>query len=168
MLARISVVLAAAVLEACAAQPAVPDPLQPPAGQALVAKYFANGVQIYECTNAQNGGYAWTFRRPEAALSDAAGKPMGTHYAGPTWRALDGSTVAGEAVARAPSKDPASIPQLLLTAKKGDGDGLFSKVASIQRLDTVGGPAPATGCASADDLNHVARIRYTATYPFYR
>jgi len=94
---------------------------------------------------------------------------MGSHYAGPTWRAPDGGTVVAEVRSKAAAKDPASIPLLLLSAKShGDGDGLFSKVSSIQRLDTVGGQAPVNNCASAQDLARVARVPYTATYYFYR
>jgi len=169
MLARSSLaVLSATLLGACATRPDVPEALRAPAGQELVLALLANGDQIYDCAAAQNGGYAWKFRAPEATLRDVAGNLVVSHYAGPTWRAPDGSTVVGEVVARAPAKDSASIPQLLLSAKSGDGDGLFSKVKSVQRLDTVGGQAPATGCSTATDLARVARVPYTATYAFYR
>ena len=169
MLARLPLaVLAATLLDACATRPEVPDALLPPAGQELVLELHADGVQIYDCAAAPNGGYAWKFRAPEATLRDTAGKLMGDHFAGPTWRAPDGSSAVGEVVAKAPSRSPDAIPQLLLSAKRGDGDGLFSKVKSVQRLDTVGGQQPAGGCASATDLARVARVPYTATYAFYQ
>ncbi len=166
---RIWTLLAAGILNACAAMPDAPEALRPPAGQELVAKLLASGVQIYDCAASAKGGYEWKFRAPEASLRDASGKPMGVHYAGPTWRALDGSTVVGEVVARAPAKDGTSIPQLLLAARRGDGDGSFSRVASVQRLATAGGQAPAaSGCSSAADVARVAKVPYTATYYFYQ
>ena len=157
------------ILQACAAHREAPEALRPPVGQELVLALQADGYQIYDCAAAADGGYGWKFRAPEATLRDLSGKPMGSHYAGPTWRALDGSTVVAEVRSKAPAKDPANIPLLLLGAKShGDGDGLFSKVASIQRLDTVGGQAPAASCGSATDLARVARVPYSATYYFYK
>lgn len=43
----------------------------------------------------------------------------------------------------------------------------MSEVTYIQRLDTQGGLAPATGCDAAHE-GATARIGYTATYYFYR
>src|SRR3954470_7903189 len=163
-----TMILVASLLTACATRPDVPEALRAPEGQQLVLALAANGVQIYDCAASPKGGYEWKFRAPEASLQDMNGKPMGTHYAGPTWRALDGSSVVGEIVARAPAKDPGSIPQLLLSAKRGDGDGMMSKIASVQRLDTVGGQAPTQRCSSASDLARMARVPYTATYYFYQ
>ena len=44
---------------------------------------------------------------------------------------------------------PGTIPWLLLSAKKTEGTGVFSKVSSIQRIDTTGGKAPESGCDAA-------------------
>jgi hypothetical protein len=38
----------------------------------------------------------------------------------------------------------------------------------IQRLNTVGGPAPSTGCAVPSDVGHEAFVPYTADYLFYK
>ena len=46
------------------------------------------------------------------------------------------------------------------------GPGLLADVRSIQRLDTVGGTAPAQGC-DRDNASREARVPYTATYYFY-
>ena len=165
----VTAMMVAAGLAGCATAPNAPEALRPPAGQELVLALQADGVQIYDCAAAAKGGYEWKFRAPEATLRDVGGKPMGSHYAGPTWRAPDGSTVVAEVRSKAAAKDPANIPLLLLAAKShGDGDGLFSKVSSIQRLETVGGQAPSTSCGSATDLARVARVPYSATYYFYR
>ncbi len=167
--ALVMTTVALVAMAGCASTPQAPEALRPPIEQKLMLVLQADGVQIYDCAAAENGGYAWKFRAPEAALRTVSGLPMGSHYAGPTWKAPDGSTVVAQVASKAASKDPANIPLLLLTAKShGDGDGLFSKVASIQRLDTVGGQAPATSCGSAQDLARVARVPYAATYYFYR
>lgn len=160
--------LAATLVSACATQPDVPEALRPPSGEELILQLHAEGFQIYDCAAAPNGGYAWKFRAPEATLRDVSGKPMGSHYEGPTWRAADGSAVVGESVAKAPSRDSQSIPQLLLSAKRSEGKGVFSRVKSVQRLDTVGGLQPTTGCVADTDLARVVRVPYTATYAFYQ
>jgi len=158
-----------ASLEGCASRPDVPEALRPPAGQALAVELLASGVQVYECAAGEAvGTYEWKFRGPEASLRDPGGRPMGTHFAGPTWKAPDGSFVVGEVRGRAPAKEPGAIPHLLLAAKgAGDGDGLFAGVRSILRLDTVGGQAPDAGC-NATKLAAVARVPYSATYYFYK
>jgi len=55
---------------------------------------------------------------------------------------------------------------LLLTAKSVGTDGSFSKVTSVQRVSTVGGIAPKTGC-SQTTAGTAARIKYTADYYFF-
>ena len=91
---------------------------------------------------------------------------IGTHYAGPSWEAIDGSKVQGEVKARFASSDPQAIPWLLLATRSTGKDGSFAKVTFIQRLETVGGKAPADGCTQAK-LNQELRIDYTANYHLY-
>lgn len=142
----------------------VPAALNPPAGQTIAFKYKGVGVQIYDCKATANG-FAWTFRAPVADLLKSNGKKAGTHYAGPTWEAKDGSTVVGSRVAGV-TVDPTAIPWLLLTAVSHTGDGKMSDVLTIQRLSTTGGLAPATGC-DADHVGDEADVPYTADYVFY-
>jgi len=158
----------------CASGPVVPAPevpahLRPPAGQVLFLEALASGVQIYECASKpdQPSSYEWAFRAPEAALADRTGRPLGKHFAGPTWESPDGTSVIGEVKARDPGPDPSSIPWLLLSAKSNAGAGALSKTTSIQRVKTVGGVAPAEPCGTTN-AKQVARVPYTATYYFYR
>src|SRR5271154_3934206 len=143
-------IAAFAVLAGCATRaPApIPEPLHVAETQRLLTRLHAVGVQVYQCQPAKNDPtlFEWAFKQPEADLSTEAGKSVGKHYAGPTWEAHDGSKVIGEVVARSDSPKSGSIPWLLLRAKTTSGVGLFSGVTSIQRLDTVGGSAPAGGC----------------------
>jgi hypothetical protein len=62
------------------------------------------------------------------------------HFAGPTWQALDGSLVVGNAAKATdfPAPDQDGVDWLLIPAQSTSGNGLFSKVTYIQRLYTTG------------------------------
>jgi hypothetical protein len=128
----------------------------------------ASGVQIYECKPSKDtpAKFEWAFVAPEAVLRDPAGKVIGTHYAGPTWEASDGSKVVGTVVARDPGPDASAIPWLLLSAASVTGHGIFERTRSVQRLHTVGGKAPPDGCDASQSGKQV-RIPYAADYFFY-
>ena len=146
------------------AQPATFDP---PAGHELAFTLRASGVQIYECKAKKDNSaqFEWVFKAPEADLFDPDGKKVGSHFKGPTWKANDGSSVVGEKP-KSYVKDTNAIPWLLLDVKQHEGTGIFSKVTSIQRVDTVGGKAPAGGCDAAS-VGKEIRVPYTANYRFY-
>ena len=147
---------------------AIPDSLKAPPTQTLAVVAQAVGVQIYECTTSKTdpARAEWAFQSPEAELFDNSGERIGKHYAGPTWESNDGSKVAGETKARDDGPDRNAIPWLLLSTKSIQGDGVFSGTQSVQRVDTVGGQAPADGC-DRENLGKVARVPYRATYNFY-
>jgi hypothetical protein len=127
---------------------------------------FGKGVQIYTCT-ATGNDYAWHLKAPDARLSDAQGKVIGKHFAGPSWQANDGSTVVGEPLNASPSPNQGAIPWLVLRATSHDGSGDMANVAYIVRTQTEGGVAPATGC-DAGHTNTELRVPYTAVYLFFR
>lgn len=144
----------------------VPAAIAPAADQTIKAKYNAVGVQVYMC-NGVAAGPTWTFVAPQANLMKDNGKLVATHFIGPTWQGNDGSSVVGSKTAGA-TVDATAIPWLLLTATShADSDGFFQDVTSIQRLSTVGGLAPATGC-DADHLGTIAQVPYSAEYVFYK
>jgi hypothetical protein len=144
----------------------VPAAVSPPADATLKAAFGARGVQIYVCsTPAAGGAPAWTLKAPHAVLFQGF-DTVAIHFAGPSWQALDGSLVTGTKVAADPGPDPTAIPWLLLSAASNVGAGLFSDVTFIQRLDTVGGVAPASGC-DADHVGAQALVPYRADYFFY-
>lgn len=154
---------------ALAASGQVPDNLNPPAGEVVYLEALASGVQIYECASKgdQPSTYEWVFRGPEARLVDRSGRPLGKHYAGPTWESTDGSSVVGEVEAKDPGPSSSAIPWLLLATKSKGGRGSFSESTHIQRVQTVGGLAPSESCSAAN-AKQLARVPYTATYYFYR
>jgi hypothetical protein len=142
------------------------DPLVPaPQGAPMLLEVAADGVQIYAC-EAKGQGFEWVFKAPEANLFDKQGLQVGTHFAGPTWKAGDGSTVVGEVAARADAPAGGAIPWLLLRAKSQEGSGVLSTVAFIRRVDTKGGIAPASVC-DATRSGAQARVRYYALYQFF-
>jgi hypothetical protein len=148
--------------------PVVPDGIKVPPTEVLSFAANAKGVQIYECrvkkdTTARS---EWVLRAPEADLFDGDGKRIGRHYGGPTWESSDGSKVIGEVKGSEPSTDATAIPWLLLQAKTHEGNGVFSRVNTIQRLETVGGKPPAEGCDQSSSSKEV-RVPYTAVYYFY-
>jgi len=146
----------------------VPDKLKPGANESVAMIVAAKGVQIYECRakKDQAGGYEWAFVAPEADLFDARGTRIGRHYAGPHWESTDGSKIVGTVKERADAPMADAIPWLLLAARSVGPEGSFSKVTSIQRVNTVGGVAPASGCSQAA-AGTPTRINYTADYYFF-
>jgi hypothetical protein len=127
---------------------------------------FGKGVQIYTC-KAANGSYVWTFKAPEATLSDARGRVIGKHFAGPSWQAEDGSLVVGEPISVSPSPDAGAVAWIVMRAKSHTGQGVMASVQYIVRTRTRGGVAPATGCDAAH-AGTETRVRYSAVYLFFR
>jgi len=167
---RASALLAPVLLAACAGAPqtvALPDAIKGADSETLAMIVPAKGVQIYECRARANqpAAYEWAFVGPEAELFDTRGARIGKHYGGPAWEAADGSKITGAVKARADAPAAAKdIPWLLLTATQaGAGTGAFSAITSVQRVNTMGGVAPADGCAQAT-AGTVLRMPYTADY----
>jgi hypothetical protein len=122
---------------------------------------YAEGVQIYRWN-----GTSWVFVAPEAVLfADAGGHgQVGFHYAGPTWETFSGSKVVGVVIDRC-MPDPTAIPWLKLGAVSKQGPGVLDQVGLIQRVNTVGGIAPAQ---AGTFPGQEARVPYTTEYFFYR
>lgn len=146
----------------------VPANLVPPASSVLLFDLEATGVQIYACETDPNDAtsFVWTFKAPEADLFNSRGDLAATHFAGPTWQGFDGSAVVGAVLERADAPDAGAIPWLLLEAQEHTGSGAFATITYVQRLDTVGGVAPAEGCDESHEGEEV-RVPYEATYAFY-
>jgi FtsP/CotA-like multicopper oxidase with cupredoxin domain len=157
--------LAGIMLSFTAQAQQVPAQIQAPANEQLLLQVHAKGDQVYTCKEGVTQ-FAWTLKAPDAQLFDKDGKPFGKHFAGPSWEANDGSRVTGKAVANAPSPDADSIPWLLVNIVGHEGSGVLSRATTIQRINTKGGKAPASGCDSAHAGQEV-RVPYSADYLFY-
>jgi hypothetical protein len=99
-----------------------------------------------------------------------AGKPIMTHGTGPSWQARGGSTVVGARVDGV-TVSPSAVPWLLLRATSTtpgpDGGDRLTDTTYIQRVNTTGGLAPASGC-DATSVGATANVPYTADYYFDR
>jgi hypothetical protein len=136
-------------------------------------------------------GFAWILFGPQATLFDDDDEHVITHFLSPnpspndplgsgtpraTWQhSQDTSTVWAMAIASYSTPGfnaRGDIPWLLLQvvgAQDGPTSGHTLTVTTfIQRLNTSGGVAPSTGCASAADVGKRAFVPYTADYFFYK
>jgi hypothetical protein len=148
-------------------RPAVPDTLKAPAGEQVVLLAHASGAQIYVCGQKTGGKPSWALEGPDAQLRDPNGVLVARHYAGPTWKHTDGSEVSGKPAAHVDSPDASSIPWLLVTATGHSGNGILSRVTTIQRINTHGGQPPSASDCDTATLGHHAKSAYTADYYFY-
>jgi hypothetical protein len=148
--------------------PEVPSNLEVGEGYEVSYHTYARGVQVYVCRETYPDVYAWVFKEPIATLYKDANynAVVGTHYAGPTWESNSGSTVVAARLEGA-TVDPTAIPWLKLGAVTTTGPGIFEGTTHIQRVNTVGGKAPATG-AEASTVGMEIHVPYTAEYYFYK
>jgi uncharacterized protein DUF3455 len=139
----------------------IPSAIAAPPNSELLLMAHARGFQIYVCR-----AEGWVLKAPEALLYDQQGTAIGKHFAGPAWQHNDGSRITGKLAAKVDSPDPAAIPWLLLDVTAHEGHGIFSRVTSIQRINTAGGLPPASVCAESNrDAEH--QSPYSADYYFY-
>jgi len=184
--AALGIALAIAVPHAAHAQtvtpPSVPAGLEVPAPNEAFLLGRGVGTQNYVCQpSGPLGRVAWTLFTPQATLFDDQGEQLTTHFFSPnpveggivraTWEdSGDTSTVWARAIASATVKSNAIAWVLLevVGTKTGPtGGDTFSKTTFIQRVNTEGGLAPATGCDTLPDVGGKQFVPYTADYFFY-
>ncbi len=173
--------------------PDVPIDIQVPEGNVVFLKGQAVGTQNYACSPSGTG-FAWILFTPEATLFNRADKQTITHFFGPNpdqndvntdprvvskgairaaWQARDTSTVWAKVspLSRPVVVRPDSVPWLLLETvgvQEGPtGGDTLTPTTFIQRVNTVGGLAPPTGCSNSTDVGKKAFIPYTADYFFF-
>jgi hypothetical protein len=151
------------------ARPVMPDAsLEPPASVVPVLVLYGQGVQRYVCKAKDKAPetFEWTLKEPQAKLYDGEGHELGAHSAGPTWQLSDGSkAVKKKLVASFPALQSDGVPWLLLEIESS-GTGRLAGTRYVQRIDTVGGVAPAIGCDAAH-AGATTDVEYRATYLFY-
>jgi hypothetical protein len=158
------------------------DPLDPrtyaPESKLFLAVH-ALGVQKYACQ--ADGTWLFTdpvailFTDPADTLYKATGarkpKPVGVHFLNvatgrPVWQYKDGSSVEAARMVSVPAA-AGNIPSLLLkavvTTAGPDGNRMVG-TTWVQRLDTVGGVAPAGTCTPGAKT----AVLYSAEYSFWR
>jgi hypothetical protein len=170
--------------------PPVPTDVALPPENTVFLEGHATGTQNYICLPS-GSGFAWTFFSPQATLfTDIKGfgadirQQIITHFLSPnpeekgtpraTWQSsFDSSEAWAKAIGT--SRDPnfvaqGAIPWLLLqvvgTQRGPTQGGSLAATTYIQRLNTSGGVAPATGCSTSTDVGATALVPYTADYFF--
>ena len=168
--------------------PPVPDRLHVADGNEAFLIAHAFGSQDYVCA-ASGSGVAFVLTTPEAVLFDNPGRRVINHFFSPnpieggtiraTWQSTRNSSAFWGSLVRPATfdTDPDFVAQdaiaWLLLGRAGvlEGSGTGDNLAAVtfvQRVNTVGGLAPATGCSSPDDLRKTAIVPYEADYVFYR
>jgi Protein of unknown function (DUF3455) len=141
--------------------------------------------------------FAFTLFTPQATLFDDLKEQVITHFFSPnpfeknsnpavvapgmirvTWQhSQDTSTIWAKVNPDGSSSNPGFVAQgavaWLLLKVVGAQDGptggdTLTATTFVQRLNTSGGVAPSTGCASPTDLGNQAFVPYTADYFFYK
>ena len=164
--------------------PPVPEAIQVPSGYKPFLSAHAIGTQGYVCV-AVGSTYSWTPFGPQATLFNEENQQMLTHFLSatpfsltlnPAWQHSRDSSIVWGQVSRSSSDPnfvaPGAIPWLLLEAVVvGDGPTGGDRMLVtrfIQRVNTVEGMAPSTGCAAATDIKKRALVPYEADYYFYK
>jgi hypothetical protein len=165
-----ALVLAAALpaVAAIAEPPGIAAGISAPADEEAAFMLSASGAHVYHCKQTPNdpNAYAWYFTAPDATLYEGT-RTIGTHTSVNLWEsASDRSSVAG-VVRSTQSAGVDALPWALYRAQPLAVSGMFAGVTSIQRVNTVGGAAPATGCSAAND-GAESRVAFTADYYFYK
>ncbi len=126
-------------------RPEVPKSLQAPAGEEVLLVAHAKGTQIYKCKAGADQKFTWALKGPEAELK----------------------MVAKEDAPKVEAPKPGAIPWLLLKAVSHTGEGIFSRVTSIQRIHTEGGLPPEANSCDASARDTESNSAYSADYYFY-
>ena len=174
--------------------PPLPAGMAPvPAGNELFLGTHAVGTQNYVC-QPSGAGVAYVLFTPQATLFGEDGVQIITHFNSPnpdepntdpkvvapqgtiraTWQFKDTSRVWAKVHQPdgAVTVDKDAIAWLLLDAvghQNGPtGGDKLRKTTFVQRLNTIGGLAPKTGCSSLADVGNKAFVPYTADYFFYK
>ena len=158
--------------------PDLPAAIAVPAGNVAYLEGHAVGTQGYVCIQKSDGTFAWSFFGPDATLFNDGFHQILTHFLGtspaddaphPAWQSSRDSSRVYGTQQQSVVVDSTAIPWLLLgvsaTEAGPTGGNRLGTTTYIQRVDTTGGKAPATGCTTAGAR---ALVPYTANYFFYR
>lgn len=166
--------LAVSLLALPAAVAAISEPtglasrLRAPANEEPAFMLSGTGDHIFECRPnlAEANSYQWVFVAPDATLYEGP-RSVGRMATANMWEhSSDRTSVSGVVRAIQPGGAD-NLPWALLRAYPAGETGLFAGVTSIQRVNTTGGIAPATGC-DASHSGSEARVAFSADYYFYK
>ena len=164
--------------------PPVPEKIKVPEGSRAFLVGHAEGTQNYVCLPS-GAGFRYVLFTPQAILFQHRGRQVTTHFFSPnpdeggtiraTWQhSRDTSAFWGQVLETYSEPDfvaPGAIAWLKIgkagvAEGPGGGDALTA-TTFVQRVNTAGGVAPSTGCASPADVGRQQFVPYTADYIFY-
>ncbi|KAG9307544.1 hypothetical protein G9A89_023109 [Geosiphon pyriformis] len=168
-------------------QPALQLPigLTPPLPNRFSFVLYAIGYQNYQCNVSSIPGDTgnWLYVSPTASLLNGSfeGREIGKHYFQPapglnggraTWHGIlttDMSSVVTKIINQKPSPDgPQNIDWLLTQATFNRGNGIFSDITYVVRVDTKNGIAPPNNLCGTDIPNEGNLENfYSSQYWFY-
>ena len=163
--------------------PSVPASIQVDAPSEAFLLGRGVGTQNYVCQPSTSLGHvAWTLFTPQATLFSDLGEQLTTHFFSPnpvegglvrvTWEDSEDTSIVWARAIASVVVSPDAIPWLKLqtvgTQVGPTGGATLTQTTFIQRVNTVGGVAPPTGCDRLPDVGHKAFVPYTADYFFYR
>ncbi len=109
-------------------------------------------------------GRMW-HRNSSYSMTEA--KMVGHHtFPPPVWAAVDGSKFTGQVKARANAPQAGAGQWLLLSTRSTGAEGRFSKITSLQRVNTVGGVAPLSRC-EAGNIGVAEQTPLAAEFVFF-
>src|SRR5262245_37727930 len=172
-------------------QPLVPPEIRVPPQNEIFFVGRGVGTQNYVClpcdpsTSGCASGVAFSLFTPQATLFNDLREQVTTHFFSPnpfegdvvraTWQhSQDTSSVWGKVIGTSSNPKfvtPGAIPWLLVEvvgAQAGPtGGAKLTGTTFIQRVNTVGGAAPSTGCSGPADIGNRRFVPYTSDYIFY-
>ena len=171
------------------APPIVPDKLKVLAPNEVFLIGHATGSQNYVCVTSGTG-VDWSLFTPEATLFNDSIQQVTTHFFSTnpnpddrgairaTWESSkDSSAVWAAATGVATfASDPGFVrPDAVAWVRLAavgvepgpTGGDRLSRTTFVQRINTVGGLAPADGCTQFTDIGKRAFVPYTADYVFW-
>ena len=149
------------------AAPPLPTAVRVPAGQRHAITLKSTGTLGYACRPVPGmaGAYGWVLEAPNAVLLHWTGFHVGRYSSGPTLEYRDGSRVTLKLVSSSPGA-PGKMPIHLYRAAGHAGEGEFSGVTYVQRLNAVG-REPTAACTERN-VGAAARESFGADFLFYK
>jgi hypothetical protein len=151
-------------------RPKVPASLMAKEWEELILIAHATGAQTYTCAATTNGKYGWALKVGEEELRDEKGSTVGSYHEdglGPSWKHRDGSEVSGKTIRNSGAKEPNALPWSVWSGKGHAGNGILSRVTTIQRIHTTGGALPPNGDCDGARRGTDVRVPSSADYYFY-
>lgn len=165
--AALALCLAAAPAAAAVAEPSgLVAGLRASADEEAAFVLTADGAHVYQCKATAAGPAAWTFVAPDATLYEGT-RSIGVHKSPTLFESTSDRSSVSALLRATQAAGGGNLPWALYRAQPLAASGMFAGITSIQRVNTAGGVAPATGCSAAN-LGAETRVPFTADYYFYR